>query len=173
VRQVARADDQHPLLRERRKRAPDADVVLGAERRLHRNLHYRHVRLRIHVQQGRPGAMVQAADGFLLRAERLQQFDRARSQCGRAGRRILDLVQRLREAVEIVDRLRFRRPRNRGRIGFPMRRGDEDRFGLRQLARDALPDRAHRPRLQRVHRRAVREEEDGQRRQLTSPILRP
>jgi len=61
VRQVARADDQHVFRSERGKRSADVEMMLRAKCSLHRDLHHRHVRLRIHIKQRGPGAMIKPA----------------------------------------------------------------------------------------------------------------
>ena len=164
VRDVTAADHEHAFAGERRERAPDVEVVRGVAPGLHGELDHRHVRVRIHVQQRHPGAVVEAATTVRARGDAgvLQEFDRARRHVRRAGRAVADLVERVREAAEVVDRLRLRIRRHHRQARLPVRGRDEHRARARQLARERRPRRAGLAGIDGAHRRTVREEEGGE-----------
>ena len=69
-----------------------------------------------------------------------EEFADASSEYGVAGRRILHIEQRLRKAVEIVDRLRLLHGGYRGAGDVPVRGDRENRFRFADL-RAELPPR--------------------------------
>ena len=69
VRDVARSDQQHALLAQRRQRAAEPVVPFGVAARVDRDLNDRNVGVRKGQQQRRPGAVIIAAAG---EARRLQ-----------------------------------------------------------------------------------------------------
>jgi hypothetical protein len=101
---------------------------------------------------------------FRLEASRAQQLARPLGDFRRARRRVLNLVQGCRESAEIVDRLRLRAAGQCGPLGLPVRGGDEDRARARQALAQRRPGAAGRrgAGFERVHRRAVRDEDGGQ-----------
>src|SRR5439155_13771464 len=94
-----------------------------AEGGLHRDLHYRDVGLRVHVEKRRPRAMVKAAvavDGS-SKALRLEQRLRALRHLRCARSSVAQPIKRLRKAGEIVDRLRLGGSGEHRATGFAMR----------------------------------------------------
>ena len=166
VRRTAGSDDEDALVRERRERLADPVVVPRIGVVLDRELGNRHVRVRIHKAQRNPRAVVEPALRVDLRGEpgRLQQRGRAPRHLRRTGRRIAELVQRLREAPEIVDRLRPRLGAHGRTRRTPVRRGDKHRLRPRDLGGDPREPGTGRAGIEREHRRAVRDEDRGQRR---------
>src|SRR5258708_20717205 len=83
---------------------PYRKMVPRPERWLHRKLHHRHVRFRIHIEQGRPGAVVEpaaAVDGggeaFVSKQGLRALRERRRTFCG-----VLQAVERLEGTGESV-----------------------------------------------------------------------
>jgi len=124
----ARAEDQHVLAAQWRKRAAQRNMMGRPEMRLDRNLRDRNVGGRIDQTQRDPRPVIEP----LLRIGRrrnprfAEQSHRLRGHIGGAGRCILKLVEFGREARKIVDRFGLRCARN-GRCGcLPMRGRDQD-----------------------------------------------
>ncbi|MNM99124.1 hypothetical protein D3C81_1116740 [compost metagenome] len=164
VGDAAGADQQHALFAQRRQRAAHRELMRRAQRRLDRQLQHRDVRLRVEVAQRHPGAVVQATvrvDGR-LQAGGLQALGDVLRQLGRARGRVLQLVQRVGEAAEIVDRLRRGRTRYHRRACQPMRRGHDDGARALQARCQLRQARSHLARLQRGHRRTMGDVERGQ-----------
>jgi hypothetical protein len=161
VRDVARADDENALARERRKRASHREMVRGVAARLHGELHDRDVVLRVHVHHRHPCAVVEPAAAVDARREAraFEKLDDARREHRRAGRGITNAIERFREAAEVVDRLGTRVAGDHRHAGFPVRRGHQHALRARQRLRDRVPRRARLARLDGAHRRAVRQEE--------------
>ena len=78
-----------------------------------------------------------------------------------ARRRVLDVEQRLREAVEVVDGAGPRHRRHRGRVDVPVRGDHEDRPRARHRGAERAPGLGVAVVGQRVHRVAVPEERGG------------
>src|SRR5258708_26817390 len=85
-----------------------------------------------------------------------------------ARRRILNVEQCLREAIEIVDGFRLLARRDRGTLGVPMRRYAQDGLGLRDGAAEPPPGLRVLVALERVHRAPVPEEHHRHSRILAS-----
>jgi hypothetical protein len=107
VHHVAAADDQHAFVAQwgepRRQR-----VVRGRfQRGVQAQLHDRHVCIREQVREHRPAAVIESPVLIQLYAYRRKQFAHARGQQRAAGRRVLNLEQRLREAAEVVNGARL------------------------------------------------------------------
>jgi len=92
---------------------------------------------------------------------RLDQRGDARGETGRARRGIMQAIELLGEAAEIVDRPRPRGGRHRRAGHVVMRRHDDDRVGPRQHVAQPAQEIARRARLDEDHRRAVRDEQGG------------
>ncbi len=156
VDEAARTHHQHALATQRRQRPPQRDVMRHAQMRLHRDLHHRNVMGRIHQQQRHPGAMIQATrrvDGGAGQRRHLVAERRI------ARRGIAQIVQRLREALKIMDGAVHGYLGDGGRGGFPVRRGDDDAARLFQRGAQAPQESARRNLIERQRRGAVRDEE--------------
>ncbi len=170
VGDAARADQQHPVRAQRRQRAAHRPLVRGPQRRLDRQLQHRDVGLRVEQAQRQPGAVVEPA----LRIDQRRQSGRGQScrhvlrQFRRAGRRVLQLVERLGKAAEIVDGPRPLRRRYHRRAAQPVRRGHHDGARRGQVARQLGQAHADLARMQGSHRRTMG---DVQRRQAGHGIL--
>src|SRR5256885_8584129 len=118
VNDVAAADDQHAFVAQRREMRTERVMKRRRLRGVDRELHDRHVRFRKRMLEHRPGAMVEAPGLIEADVDGREELAYASGECGVAGRRILHIEQRLRKAVEIVDRLRLLHTRDRraGRV---------------------------------------------------------
>ena len=142
VHDPARAEHEHAFVSQRREGAAECDVVRGIAARLDRELDHRHAGAGDHEPQGHPAAVVEAA----LRVTHGRE-SAAREQRGDAlgegriaWRLVADVVERTREAVEVVDRHEALRGGDRGRGRVPMSRDRDDRTrreGSSQLAEGA------------------------------------
>src|SRR5713226_607822 len=135
-----------------------------AEGGLYGDLHHRNIGLRVHVEERRPGAVIQAAAAVDAGGEAsvLQERLGTLRNPGSSRRGIAQAVERLGEVVEIVDRLRFFGAGEHRQVRLPVRRGDQDGARAREALRERLPGVAGRARLERVHRRAVGDEDARQ-----------
>ena len=107
VHHVAAADDQHAALAQRREAGAELEVVVERLLGVDRQLHDRDVRVREHVAQHRPRAVIDApAVDVEADPRRLDDLGDLVGQFGQPGRRVLDVEQLLGEAVEVVDRAR-------------------------------------------------------------------
>ena len=135
VDDVAAAQDQHALVAQGGQALAGFVVPAVGLAAIDAELDDRHVGVRIHRPQHAPGAMVQAARRVLDHDIGRQELADPRRQGRIAGRAVLDVEQRLREAAEIVDRLR-RRPGadRRGAARLPVGADHQHRLRTRQLA---------------------------------------
>ena len=83
------------------------------------------------------------------------------SQSGQSRRGILELVQRLGKAAEIMHGMRLRIPAQHRVVGHEMCRGDHDRARPRQGIAEPIEEAARRGLFDRQHRRAVGQEQGG------------
>jgi len=69
VRDMTRADHEHVLGDQRRECLTDCEMVRRSQFRLHRQLHHRHVALRIHPFERHPRPVIDAAAAVDRRRE--------------------------------------------------------------------------------------------------------
>ncbi len=171
VRDGAGADDPHAFVHQRAERGAQLEQL--RRRAVGREGDGQHgdVALRTDVAQRHPDAVVEPAGvGVLhLDAGPLQQLFHVGREARHAGHLVAQLVERAREAAEVVDGL-VARGRQRHRAARQRMRGQRDDGRRRRLAggdagvyraAQVAPERAGRAGLQRRHRRAVREEDGG------------
>ncbi|EWS54395.1 hypothetical protein X551_02789 [Methylibium sp. T29] len=136
--------------------------------RRQRHRQHRHVGLGPREAQHRPDAVVEPGlvAGLHGDALRGQQIGHARSERGCAGRAVLQFVQRGREAAEVVHRVVMGAAQHQRQARGGVRGHHDDGLGPAEARVDrpaqALEERAGAARLQRQHRRAVRDEQGGQ-----------
>jgi hypothetical protein len=100
VRRVSRADHEHAFVAQRLERAAERQVMRRAARRLHGELHDRHVRGGIHPAQRHPRAVIETAAAVDARGDPgfLEQRAGAVRHVGRTGRGVTDVVERAAES---------------------------------------------------------------------------
>ena len=158
VHHVAAADDQHAFVAQRREARAEFVVVARRLAGIEAQLHDRHVRLREHMREHRPGAVVQPPALVLLYIDWCNQLAHARREVRAAGCRVLKLKQLLREAAEVVNGAR---PVHRGdgrAARHPVGGHREDRLRFRQYFAEPPPGVGVAVVLECVHRAAVAEE---------------
>jgi hypothetical protein len=161
VHDVAAGEHEHALVAQRRELPRERVVVRAGQARVHAELHDRHVGAGIHRDEHAPGAVVETA----LRVESdALGCDQRRDPCGErrfAGRGIAHVEERLREAVEIVDRRGVRGSRDPRATRFPVRRDAQDRLRLWESLRHGGPAEVEFVLLDGIHRVAVPDEKRG------------
>src|ERR1700735_3200310 len=131
VHDVAATDDEDALTTQRVQLRTQIEVVLERQLGIDRELQDRYVGGGEHVDQYRPGAVVDSPT-VLVEPDvgRFHDVDDALGDRGLAGRAILDGEELGREAVEVVDRARHLHGRDGGDVDVPVRRDDEYRLWL-------------------------------------------
>ncbi|MNK87665.1 hypothetical protein D3C87_1076050 [compost metagenome] len=124
----AAADDEHVLVAQRRNRAAQCQVLGRVEPAPQRQLHHRHVGVRVHRGHRREHAVVVAALGVDLRRQAGGGDQRlhALREFGRTGRGVAHLVGVGRKAAVVVDHGRARVALHREHGRLPVRRDHED-----------------------------------------------
>src|SRR6266487_4088998 len=130
-------------------------MELGGSRSVDAQLDHRNFCVGVRVLQHRPGAMIESPRIIEPYLDGVEQLAHARGKPWIARRRVLDVEQRLREAVEIVDRFRLFHRGHRGSLRVPVRRDAKDRFGPRDGLAELSPGLGVLVALERVHRAAV------------------
>ena len=163
VHKAARADHQHAFIAQPGQRLPDGVVLRGTAVRHHRQRHHRNVGVRIHPPQRHPHAVVQAMARSHLRRQPgvAEPGGDVLGQAGQSRRRVLQLVQRLGKAAEIVHGVRLRMAAQHRPVGHEMRGSNHDRAGSRQGIAESVQEAAGRGGLDRQHRRTVGKEQGG------------
>jgi hypothetical protein len=161
---MSRSYDQDAFICERPERVSKPEVMPGIVVGLHRKLHDRNVRFGVHPPQRHPGTVIETAAAIdaCRDIRRLQPNDDFRRDFGRTGRGVAQTVKLFRKAAEIVDGLRSRASAHHRYRCFPVRRRDEHRARARQSPAELGPSSARDARIDRVHGRAVRQENSGQ-----------
>jgi len=137
-----------------------SDVMRRVEMRLHRQLEDRDVGCRPAQHRRHPGAMVEPVLGL----HRAGEFGHAGRQLGRARRVVVQAIERVGEAVEIVDRPGPGRHRHGRPLGVPVRRHGNDGPGFGHQRAQTGEERPRRQvLLEEQHRRTVRHEESRHR----------
>src|SRR5271157_283711 len=158
VHDVAASQNQHAAVTQPGKLASEFDVARQAAARVEADLKHRDVRFRIKVPQDAPRPVIEPP-----RLVRLD-FKFAGDAFGlgrRARRRILDLIEWSREAVEVMNGARLGHGQNLGAARHPMRRNHAYRLGTRQLLGEPR-ERLRKPvPLDGIHRRSVADEKNG------------
>src|SRR5688572_25301097 len=110
VGQVTRADDEDVVFGKRPQGGAEVEVVARAERRLYLNLNDRDVRLRIHIEERRPRAVVEAPASIDAGREAriLEKPLRTLGEGRSAGRRVTQPIERLGKVGKVVDGLGLR-----------------------------------------------------------------
>ena len=123
VGDAARAHQQHALFAQRCQRPAQRQLVGRAQLRLQRQRHHRDGSVREQEAQRHPGAVIQPAAGIQARRQAgiQQQLLHLGRQLRRTRCRVLQAIQRLREAAEIMDRLRILHGSNISPVCQPMR----------------------------------------------------
>ena len=162
VGHVARAHDPNILRRQTGQRLTDAVGVGRAGVALHRQGNHRHIGIGKHLAQGNPGAMVQATlcIGLHLKAMGLQGGDHFARRLRAAGGRVVDVVQRTREAIKVVNGLKLRGQAHGGQGRFPMWADHHNRAWRRQLLRHLAHGRTCGARVQGERGGAMRHKQD-------------
>jgi hypothetical protein len=162
VDDVAARHHQDSPLSQRRQPPPQREMIVERLQRVDRQLHDRHVGFRVEVGEHAPRAVV---DPPLVPVEpapdRLNRLRHLRRHVGRARRRIVEVEQRLRKPVKIVDGARPRHRRHRARPEIPVRRHHEHRPRPRQSPPHRPPRLREAVAFERVHRAAMADEEGG------------
>src|SRR6267142_705223 len=158
VHHVAAADDEGALVAQGSE--PSAGVVVKSRAlpAVDAQLNHRNVGLGVRVLEHRPGAVVEPPRFVQTDLERSEQLADPRRELRLSGRRVLNVEQRLGEAVEIVDRLGAAHRGHGGAFGVPVRRHAQDGLGSRNRLAEPPPDFRVLIVLQGVHRAAVPEE---------------
>ncbi len=159
VGQVAAPEDQDPLVAQRAQGAAEREVLHRRLVRVDRQLHHRHVVIREQVQEHAPAPVIEAPVGAQP-GVRSEQRRRPRRQLGRSRRRVLQLVERLGEAAKVVDGLGRALAGERRLLDEPVRRDAEHRARLCEALAERAEAAAPGVVVERVHRRAVADEED-------------
>ena len=89
---VAAAEQQDAVIAQRSQPGAEFVVEAGRLRRVDAQLHDRHIGLRIHVMQHRPGAVIEAPGVVGVDRQRRQQLLHALRQGRIAGRRVAHLA---------------------------------------------------------------------------------
>ena len=127
VHHVAAADDGHPAVPQRGQLGAQLEVVVEGLHRVDRQLHDRDVRVRVHVGEHRPGAVVQPpAVHVLPDPGRLGDLLHLGGQLRRARRRVVQGEQVAGEPEEVVDGARAAHRGHRGRVDVPVRGDHQD-----------------------------------------------
>ncbi len=168
VRDAAAAEHQHAFGGERRERRAEPELLGRALVGHEGERQDRDVGVGVDEAQGGPGAVVEAAFGDRLHRDAggTEQRGDARRERRCAGRVVAQRLQLRVEAAEVVDRLVARggEQHRHARRGVRGDRDDRARASERRidLRAETLHEGAGRTRLERDHRRAVRDEEGGQ-----------
>ncbi len=103
-------------------------------------LHHRDIRLRVHFDQHAPGTVVKAPGFFVQRHRyRSQQLNQPLREFRGTWRRVMGIVQRLREAAKVMNGLRRFHRRHPRATGKPVRGDHDNRFRARQRLAQVLP----------------------------------
>ena len=160
---VAAAHDEHAFVAQRPQFFGERPMPGGGLQDVQAKLDDRYVGFGIEVAQHRPSAVVQAAVGVGMQLVSRQQFADARGEFRCARCRVLCLIQRFGEAVEVVEDGVVRAAHDAQVAANPVRRNHQDglRFGdggggLQEGAVVAAGG------VDGVHRAAVAEEDGGE-----------
>ncbi|SAB13254.1 Uncharacterised protein [Enterobacter cloacae] len=152
VHHVAAGNQHNAFITQRRQLAAHLQMPGGRFGAVDAELHHRDIRIRIHLNQHAPRAMVKTP-GFFIERNRhgCQQLHQPLSQLRRAGSRIVRVVQRLGEAAKIMNGFwRFHGGHARA-AGEPVRRHHHDRFRTRQRLAQMAPGKGIDVVFQNVH----------------------
>ena len=101
---AAGANQQHTLAAQHTQTATDAVLQGGSESARQRQLHHWYIGLRVQQRQWHPGAVIQRT-GWINLCHQTglgQQFDNLVGEGGRAGGRVLNLIEWRRETAKVV-----------------------------------------------------------------------
>jgi hypothetical protein len=177
----ATADDQHALVAQRFEQCAELEMRRGIQTRVQRELHDRHVRLRVDQQKRHEHAVVEPALGLGARRHAAggEQFLHACGERRITRRQVFQLVRMRREAV-VVEQQGRRRLRVHGHARLLPVTGDQQ-YRTRALAKfggdtaqpggHAIPGVWRVPFHEKTRPAAVRDVERGQARHWGLPAV--